>query len=89
MFGTPGVRQQRRFLEEINNAEKTQRKLTDCVKTATFKDQSPGEVKKFIHIIVVGGGPLEWAVGYGKLHNCLVKKLSGWYREIAGKVRSP
>ncbi|KNE87650.1 hypothetical protein PSTG_18959 [Puccinia striiformis f. sp. tritici PST-78] len=75
MFGTPGVRQQRRFLEEINNAEKIQRKLTDCVKTAKFKDQSPGEVKKFIHIIVVGGGPT--AVGYGaKLHNCLVKNLS-------------
>lgn len=29
----------------------------DCVETATFKDQSPEEIKRLLHMVVVGGGP--------------------------------
>lgn len=29
----------------------------DCVETATFKDQTPEETERLLHMVVVGGGP--------------------------------
>ncbi|EFP82678.2 NADH dehydrogenase [Puccinia graminis f. sp. tritici CRL 75-36-700-3] len=85
-FGIPGVREHGCFLKELNDAEKIRKKLMDCIETATFKDQSPSEVDRLLHMVVVGGGPtgVEYAA---ELHDFLVDDLSRWYPEIAGKVK--
>ena len=55
----------------------------DCVETATFKGQSPEEVKRLLHMVVVGGGPtgVEFA---GELQDFFQNDLRKWVPEIAG-----
>jgi NADH:ubiquinone reductase (non-electrogenic) len=56
-FGIPGVREHSLFLKEIGDAQSIRKKIMDCVETAAFKDQSPEEVDRLLHMVVVGGGP--------------------------------
>ena len=53
----------------------------DCVETASFKDQSPEERKRLLHMVVVGGGPtgVEFA---GELQDFFEQDLKKWVPEI-------
>lgn len=53
----------------------------DCCETATFKDQHPDEVKRLLHMVVVGGGPtgVEFA---GELQDFFESDLKKWIPEI-------
>lgn len=53
----------------------------DCVETAMFKDQTPEEVKRLLHMVVVGGGPtgVEFA---GELQDFFNDDLKKWIPEI-------
>ena len=54
----------------------------DCCETATFKDQPASEVKRLLHMVVVGGGPtgVEFA---GELQDFFNSDLRKWMPEIA------
>ena len=54
----------------------------DCCETATFKDQQPDEIKRLLHMVVVGGGPtgVEFA---GELQDFFENDLRKWIPEIA------
>lgn len=58
----------------------------DCCETATFKDQSPEEVKRLLHTVVVGGGPtgVEFA---GELQDFFANDLRKWIPEIENNFR--
>ncbi|KFA64574.1 hypothetical protein S40285_04566 [Stachybotrys chlorohalonatus IBT 40285] len=56
-FGIPGVREHSCFLKEIGDAQHIRKKIMDCVETAAFKGQSEEEIKRLMHMVVVGGGP--------------------------------
>jgi NADH:ubiquinone reductase (non-electrogenic) len=56
-FGIPGVREHSCFLKEIGDAQQIRKKIMDCVETAAFKDQTPEEIDRLLHMVVVGGGP--------------------------------
>lgn len=85
-FGIPGVKENACFLKETWDAEKIRTRLMDCIETATFKGQSEEEMKRLLHMVVVGGGPsgVEYAA---ELHDFLVEDLANWYPEISGKIR--
>lgn len=53
----------------------------DCCETATFKDQSPEEMQRLLHMVVVGGGPtgVEFA---GELQDFFNSDLKKWLPEI-------
>lgn len=53
----------------------------DCCETATFKDQSPDEVKRLLSMVVVGGGPtgVEFA---GELQDFFQHDLKKWMPEV-------
>jgi len=55
----------------------------DCCETATFKDQDPEEVKRLLHMVVVGGGPtgVEFA---GELQDFFNSDLKKWIPDIVG-----
>ncbi len=80
-FGIPGVREHSCFLKEVGDAQKIRKRIMDCVETATFKGQSPEEVKRLLHMVVVGGGPtgVEFA---GELHDFFEQDLRKWVPEI-------
>ncbi|KAF2723640.1 FAD/NAD(P)-binding domain-containing protein [Polychaeton citri CBS 116435] len=80
-FGIPGVREHGCFLKEVGDAQKIRKRIMDCVETATFKDQSPEEVKRLLHMVVVGGGPtgVEFA---GELQDFFESDLKKWVPEI-------
>jgi NADH:ubiquinone reductase (non-electrogenic) len=82
-LGIPGVREHSCFLKEVGDAQKIRRRIMDCVETATFKDQTDEEVKRLLHMIVVGGGPtgVEFA---GELQDFFQEDLRKWIPEIAG-----
>lgn len=53
----------------------------DCIETACFKDQTEDEVKRLLHMVVVGGGPtgVEFA---GELQDFFNDDLKKWIPEI-------
>jgi NADH:ubiquinone reductase (non-electrogenic) len=85
-FGIPGVREHSCFLKEIGDAQQIRKKIMDCVETATFKDQSPEEVDRLLHMVVVGGGPtgVEFA---GELQDFFDQDIKKWIPEISDKFK--
>jgi NADH:ubiquinone reductase (non-electrogenic) len=85
-FGIPGVREHSCFLKEIGDAQQIRKKIMDCVETATFKDQTPEEVERLLHMVVVGGGPtgVEFA---GELQDFFDQDIKKWVPEISDKFR--
>jgi len=83
-FGIPGVKEHSCFLKEIGDAQQIRKRIMDCVETATFKDQSPEEVERLLHMVVVGGGPtgVEFA---GELQDFFEQDIKKWVPEIADK----
>ncbi|GAB7357871.1 hypothetical protein MBLNU230_g0042t1 [Neophaeotheca triangularis] len=80
-FGIPGVRENGCFLKEVTDAQQIRKRIMDCVETATFKDQTPDEIKRLLHMVVVGGGPtgVEFA---GELQDFFENDLRKWIPEI-------
>ncbi|KAJ3004181.1 hypothetical protein NUW54_g4938 [Trametes sanguinea] len=56
-FNIPGVREHACFMKELEDAEKMQRRFLDCLESAAFPGQTVDEVKRLLHMVVVGGGP--------------------------------
>jgi len=81
-FGIPGVREHSLFLKEVGDAQAIRKRIMDCCETATFKDQSPEEVKRLLHMVVVGGGPtgVEFA---GELQDFFEADLRKWIPDIS------
>lgn len=80
-FGIPGVRENALFLKEVSDAQNIRRRIMDCCETATFKDQDPEEIKRLLHMVVVGGGPtgVEFA---GELQDFFRNDLQKWIPDI-------
>ncbi|KAL1988972.1 hypothetical protein VTN96DRAFT_6961 [Rasamsonia emersonii] len=80
-FGIPGVKEHSCFLKEVGDAQKIRKRIMDCVETAMFKDQTEDEVKRLLHMVVVGGGPtgVEFA---GELQDFFEEDLKKWIPEI-------
>ncbi|GAB7352534.1 hypothetical protein MBLNU459_g2926t1 [Dothideomycetes sp. NU459] len=85
-FGIPGVREHSCFLKEVGDAQRIRKRIMDCCETATFKDQSPEEIKRLLHMVVVGGGPtgVEFA---GELQDFFDNDLKKWIPEIADNFK--
>lgn len=81
LAGIPGVREHGLFLKEVGDAQAIRRRIMDCCETATFKDQDPEEIKRLLHMVVVGGGPtgVEFA---GELQDFFSHDLKKWMPEI-------
>ncbi|KAJ5499572.1 FAD-dependent pyridine nucleotide-disulfide oxidoreductase [Penicillium expansum] len=80
-FGIPGVRENSCFLKEVGDAQNIRKRIMDCIETACFKDQTEDEVKRLLHMVVVGGGPtgVEFA---GELKDFFNDDLKKWIPEI-------
>lgn len=52
-FGIPGVKEHACFLKEIHDAQKIRTKVMDCIESAMFKDQSPEEMERLLHMVSV------------------------------------
>lgn len=80
-FGIPGVKEHSCFLKEVGDAQQIRKRIMDCVETALFKDQTEDEVKRLLHMVVVGGGPtgVEFA---GELQDFFEEDLKKWIPEI-------
>ncbi|CAO3614067.1 unnamed protein product [Cunninghamella echinulata] len=85
-FGIKGVQEYGCFLKEVWDAQKIRSKLMDCIETAGFPEQSPEEIDRLLHMVVVGGGPtgVEYAA---ELHDFLIDDLTAWYPDLAGKLK--
>jgi len=85
-FGIPGVRENSCFLKEIGDAQVIRKKIMDCVETAAFKDQSPEEIDRLLHMVVVGGGPtgVEFA---GELQDFFEEDIKKLIPEISHRFK--
>lgn len=79
--GIPGVREHSCFLKEVGDAQKIRRRIMDCIETSIFKDQPAEEVKRLLHMVVVGGGPtgIEFA---GEMQDFFSNDLKKWIPDI-------
>ncbi|ORZ35087.1 pyridine nucleotide-disulfide oxidoreductase-domain-containing protein [Catenaria anguillulae PL171] len=85
-FGIKGVREYGLFLKELWDAKKIRTRLMDCIETAAFPGQPEDEIKRLLHLVVVGGGPtgIEYA---GELHDFIQDEVNKWYPEMTPKVQ--
>ncbi|KFY14476.1 hypothetical protein V491_06037, partial [Pseudogymnoascus sp. VKM F-3775] len=85
-FGIQGVTEHSCFLKEVGDAQRIRTKIMDCIETATFKDQSPEEVKRLLHTVVVGGGPtgVEFA---GELQDFFDQDIRKWVPQISDNFK--
>ncbi|KKF92406.1 External alternative NADH-ubiquinone oxidoreductase mitochondrial [Ceratocystis platani] len=85
-FGIPGVRENSCFLKEIDDAQEIRKRIMDCVETAAFKDQTPEEIERLLHMVVVGGGPtgVEFA---GELQDFFEEDIRKLIPEISSKFK--
>jgi NADH:ubiquinone reductase (non-electrogenic) len=51
LIGIPGVKENACFLKEISDAQKIRKKVMDCIETAVFKDQTPEEKERLLHMV--------------------------------------
>jgi NADH:ubiquinone reductase (non-electrogenic) len=79
--GIPGVREHALFLKEVKDAQAIRQRIMDCCETATFPDQTQEEIKRLLHMVVVGGGPtgVEFA---GELQDFFLDDLQKWIPDI-------
>ncbi|EPS94333.1 FAD/NAD-binding domain-containing protein [Fomitopsis schrenkii] len=85
-FNIPGVQENGCFMKELEDAEHMQRRFMDCVETAAFPGQTPEEISRLLHMVVVGGGPTGVEVS-GEIHDFLEEDLRSWYPELANNIR--
>ncbi|TFY65981.1 hypothetical protein EVG20_g5109 [Dentipellis fragilis] len=85
-FGIPGVKEHACFMKEIQDAETMRRRFMDCVESAGFPGQSPEEIDRLLHMVVVGGGPTGVEVS-GEIHDFLEDDLKSWYPELAEHIK--
>ncbi|KAI0051596.1 NADH dehydrogenase [Auriscalpium vulgare] len=85
-FGIPGVKEHACFMKEIQDAEIMKRRFMDCVESAGFPGQSETEIKRLLHMVVVGGGPTGIEVS-GELHDFLEDDLKSWYPELSDNIK--
>ncbi|KAI9369258.1 hypothetical protein BJX61DRAFT_545736 [Aspergillus egyptiacus] len=85
-FGIQGVKEHSCFLKEVGDAQRIRKRIMDCVETAMFKDQPDEEVKRLLHMVVVGGGPtgVEFA---GELQDFFEEDLRKWVPDIQDHFR--
>lgn len=69
------------FLKEVGDAQKIRQRIMDCIETSIFKDQPEDEVKRLLHMVVVGGGPtgVEFA---GEMQDFFNQDLQKWIPDI-------
>jgi len=51
LIGIPGVKEHACFLKEIGDSREIRRKVMDCIETAMFKDQTPQEKERLLHMV--------------------------------------
>lgn len=51
LLGIPGVREHACFLKEIGDSQRIRKKVMDCIETAMFKDQTPEEKERLLHMV--------------------------------------
>jgi NADH:ubiquinone reductase (non-electrogenic) len=56
-FNTPGVEEHAHFLKELLDARRIRSAISDAFESAMIPSQTPEEIKRLLHFVVVGGGP--------------------------------
>jgi NADH:ubiquinone reductase (non-electrogenic) len=56
-FGVPGVKENCFFMKEVTDAVRLRKRIQEVFELASLPGTSPEEASKFLHFVVVGGGP--------------------------------
>ncbi|CAB16382.1 putative NADH-ubiquinone oxidoreductase C3A11.07, mitochondrial [Schizosaccharomyces pombe] len=81
-FNIPGIAEYGCFLKEIWDAQKIRARILHCLEQAQFKDLPAETRRRYVHTVVVGGGPtgMEFA---GEMADFIEDDLKSWYPELA------
>ena len=86
-FKTPGLSEENHvfFLKNLWDARRIRNRANECFERASNPKIDPGERKRLLTFIIVGGGPtsVEFA---GELHDLCAKDLKRWYPELVDEV---
>jgi len=85
-FNTPGVEENCFFVKQITDAAKLKNHILDCFETASLPHLSEEERRKFLHFVVVGGGPtgVEFAA---ELQDFILEDLKHYYGAVMPYVK--
>ncbi|WBW74420.1 external mitochondrial NADH dehydrogenase (ubiquinone) Nde1/Nde2 [Schizosaccharomyces osmophilus] len=81
-FGIPGIEEHGCFLKEMWDSQKIRTRIMKCLEQAQFKNLDPETRRRYVHFVVVGGGPtgMEFA---GEMADFIKDDLKSWYPELA------
>jgi NADH:ubiquinone reductase (non-electrogenic) len=85
-FGVPGVKENCFFMKEVTDAVRLRKRIQEVFELAALPGTSPEEASRFLHFVVVGGGPtgVEFA---GTLSDFVREDLKRKYPELMQYVR--
>lgn len=85
-FGIPGVKENCFFMKEVIDAVRLRKRIQEVFELAALPGTSPEEATKYLHFVVVGGGPtgVEFA---GTLSDFVREDLKRKYPELMQYVR--
>ncbi|KAI3440707.1 NADH:ubiquinone reductase (non-electrogenic) [Psidium guajava] len=85
-FNTPGVKENCYFLKEVEDAQKIRDSVIDCFEKAVLPGLSEENRKRFLHFVIVGGGPtgVEFAA---ELHDFIQEDLINIYPMVKDLVQ--
>ncbi|KAI5285439.1 NADH:ubiquinone oxidoreductase [Ascosphaera acerosa] len=83
-FGIPGVQEHSCFLKEVADAQNIRKRIMDLIETSMYRGQSEEDLRRLLHMVVVGGGPtgVEFA---GELQDFFNDDLRKWIPDIQGQ----
>lgn len=85
-YGIPGVDRHALFLREASEARAIRIKIIDCFEKASMPGLDPGEKRRLLHFVVVGGGPtgVEFAA---EMHDFLEQDLRNSFPQSADEFQ--
>ncbi|XP_049848674.1 uncharacterized protein LOC126316430 [Schistocerca gregaria] len=85
-FNIPGVEENAICMKTIADSRNIRDRVIDCFETASIPGQSPDEISRLLHFVVVGGGPS--GVEYtAELHDFVKNDLKKTYPDVSSNVR--
>jgi NADH:ubiquinone reductase (non-electrogenic) len=85
-FGVPGVKENCFYMKEVTDAVRLRKRIQEVFELASLPGTTPEEARKFLHFVVVGGGPtgVEFA---GTLSDFVREDLKRKYPELMQYVK--
>ena len=85
-YNVPGVREYALFIKDLADARNIRQRIIECLERASQPNIKPGERKRLLHFVVVGGGPTGVEL-LAEMHDFVIDDLKKSFPGVVNDVR--